>query len=696
MRVDVAPRAEGARRPSGAGEGEAARLSREAKSREHERGRCGGACSPAKKKRRVPATLPGPWPSASELMDRWTRKRLSLRAARSMKILITGIAGFIGSHLAERLLARGDQIVGLDNFDPFYGEEIKQRNLASFVDQIDFHRGDILDSALLDRILTADSFDAVVHLAALAGVRPSIQEPWRYQQVNVVGTSRIAEAMVRHGPKRLVFASSSSVYGDNSEVPYSEEQRVDLPASPYAASKRSCELLLRSFNKIHGLAVCNLRFFTVYGPRQRPEMAIHKFCRLAEQDKPITLFGDGQTSRDYTYIDDIIDGTVGAIDKAPDDFSIYNLGGTQPAKLSELVDHIGEALGKQPQVDRGPLQPGDVMHTWASVQAAARDFGYAPKVGIRDGLTRFVTWLREQPPSLDSRRPRPMHVRVVEQSPSTSLTFPSATGSSAAGPFVDEGALPPLVALLCDKLGGVDSYVQIYGAAPEADNLLWTALPDSSRRVVVRFAAALDEPLRHDKQQQLQALVAAFATTLGDSASSAASAPSVRPPPVAAGLDEALASLAERCEALSAIVIDRSSPVLWGKSHALLGLGEPSAGALQRLLGVDDDTQIDRPILLVLTARAARRVRDELAGCSSVKAMGRLVHQQDDFGVFARRLADAYALVLSFGGRFSELKVNGIVRGASGRLEHLLAKIPPIEPPPDPARRGRVIALRKP
>jgi len=615
-----------------------------------------------------------------------------------MKIFITGIAGFIGSHLAERLVARGDEVVGLDNFDPFYGEDIKRRNLAAFADKIEFHRGDILDSELLDRLLTAHRFDVVVHLAALAGVRPSIQQPWRYQQVNIEGTSRLAEAMIRHGHKRLVFASSSSVYGDNSEVPYHEEQRVDLPASPYAASKRACELLLRSFNKIHGLSACCLRFFTVYGPRQRPEMAIHKFCRLAEQGKTITVFGDGETSRDYTFIDDIIDGTVGAVDRASAEFSIYNLGGTQPVTLSKLVEHIGQALGTPPTLEHAPLQPGDVMHTWASVKAASRDLSYAPKVNIEEGLARFVGGLRQQPLRLDVTRSRPPQRRVLESVADSSATVPNLKKAAEIGrdhgsePSLDDGSLPRLLALLSDKLGADDAYVQICGAAPQDDHLVWAALPEANRRVVVRFDAGLSGAQRSEKQQQLQALVDAFSATLADGENEAKS---VRPPPVAEGIDEALQSLVQRCEALGAVVIDGSSPVLWGKSHPQLGLGEPSAIALQRMLVIDDDAETSQPAVLSLTARAARRVRDELSQCSSAKAMGQLVHQQDDFGLFARYLGDAYALVLSFEGRFSELKVSGIVRSASARLEHLLAKIPPFDPPPDPARRGRVIALRK-
>ena len=311
-----------------------------------------------------------------------------------MKVLLTGAAGFIGSHVAERLATRGDEVVGLDNFDSFYDRAIKEKNLASFAERIDLVEGDIRDPELVDRVFAQGGFDAVVHLAALAGVRPSIEKPWRYPEVNIVGTSRLAEAMVRYDVKRLVFASSSSVYGDNAEVPYREDHRVDLPASPYAASKRGAELLLRSFHGVHGLTVSCLRYFTVYGPRQRPEMAIHKFCRLVDEEKPIPMFGAGDTSRDYTFIDDIVAGTLGALDRAPEGFSIYNLGNTQPITLRDLITAIGVAVGKEPIVEQLPLQPGDVLRTWADVSAAARDLGYAPRVPLEEGLRRFVAWMR--------------------------------------------------------------------------------------------------------------------------------------------------------------------------------------------------------------------------------------------------------------------------------------------------------------
>lgn len=313
-----------------------------------------------------------------------------------MKLLVTGIAGFIGSQLARRLVARGDTVVGIDNFDPFYDRATKTRNLASLGSAIEFIEGDITDRALLDRVLATGGFDRVVHLAALAGVRPSIRAPWRYSHVNVVGTAHVAEAMVAHGVQRLVFASSSSVYGNNTRVPYEESQRVDDPASPYAVTKRAGELMLDTFHQIHGLSSACLRFFTVYGPRQRPEMAIHKFARAIDSGSEVTLFGDGSSSRDYTYIDDILDGTLGAIDRAPEGFRIYNLGGTSPVRLDELVRSIGAALGREPIVRHASPQPGDVLQTWADVSRARLELGYQPKVGLDEGLRRFVSWLRHE------------------------------------------------------------------------------------------------------------------------------------------------------------------------------------------------------------------------------------------------------------------------------------------------------------
>lgn len=311
-----------------------------------------------------------------------------------MKILVTGIAGFIGSQLAKRLVERGDTVVGLDNFDGFYHRATKERNLAELRPHIEFIEGDITDRPTLDRILAGKQFDCAVHLAALAGVRPSIRAPWRYSHVNVVGTAHVAEALVAHGVERLIFASSSSVYGNNTLVPYQEAHRVDEPASPYAATKRAGELLLDTFFRLHGLSSTALRFFTVYGPRQRPEMAIHSFARSLELGQPLTVYGDGASSRDYTFIDDIIDGIVGAIERAPRGFRIYNLGGTNPVRLDELVKQLGIAFDKEPVIFREAQAPGDMLQTWADISRARDELGYAPKVLLPEGLRHFQQWLR--------------------------------------------------------------------------------------------------------------------------------------------------------------------------------------------------------------------------------------------------------------------------------------------------------------
>lgn len=312
-----------------------------------------------------------------------------------MRLLVTGIAGFIGSHLTERLLARGHEVTGLDNFDPYYDRSTKEANLVA-LGRERVIEGDILDAALLDKVIGEGRFDTIVHLAALAGVGPSLKMPGRYQRVNVEGSSLIAEAMVRHGVSRLVFASSSSVYGANTKVPFQEEDRVDDPVSPYAASKRACELVLKAAHHTTGIDATGLRFFTVYGPRQRPDMAIHSFCRAIDRGDPVRLRGGRGTSRDYTFIDDIIDGTVASIERQPAGFRVYNLGGCHATDLEDLVAHIGAALGKAPKIERVAELRGDVQHTLADVSRAHDELGYDPKVGIEEGIRRFVAWFRGQ------------------------------------------------------------------------------------------------------------------------------------------------------------------------------------------------------------------------------------------------------------------------------------------------------------
>ena len=311
-------------------------------------------------------------------------------------ILLTGGAGFIGSHVARRLLARGDRITVLDDFNDFYDPALKRANVEGLEEREDWTliEGDIRDAARVDRIFADGGFDAVIHLAARAGVRPSLKEPILYEDVNCIGTLRLLEAARRHGPENFVFASSSSVYGINEKIPFSEEDPVDLPISPYATTKRAGELLCFNYSHLYGLHTSCLRFFTVYGPAQRPEMAIAKFTDLLARGKSVPIYGSGQTRRDYTYIDDIVDGVVAALDLAPK-FEIFNLGGSQTTRLIDLVHWIAEALDVEPQLEMLPEQPGDVPITYADVTKAERMLGYSPQVPIREGIRRFVAWYRE-------------------------------------------------------------------------------------------------------------------------------------------------------------------------------------------------------------------------------------------------------------------------------------------------------------
>jgi UDP-glucuronate 4-epimerase len=323
-----------------------------------------------------------------------------------MVVLVTGAAGFIGSHLCERLLARGDHVVGLDNFDAFYPRPVKERNLelARSHAAFRFLEGDIRDSAAVAQALAAAAgpIDTVVHLAALAGVRPSLLEPERFYDVNLVGTLRLLEACARAGQRRIVFASSSSVYGLDSQVPFREEDPCARPLSPYAASKRAGELLAFNHHHLHGAAITCLRFFTVYGARQRPDLAIHKFTRAIARGEPIELYGDGNSARDYTFIDDIVDGVVAAIDRqaaaAAPSYRVYNLGGSRTTSLARLVELIAAAVGQTPQIVRKPEQPGDMKQTLAELSLSARELGYAPKITIEAGIPRFVEWWRHQQP----------------------------------------------------------------------------------------------------------------------------------------------------------------------------------------------------------------------------------------------------------------------------------------------------------
>lgn len=307
-------------------------------------------------------------------------------------ILVTGAAGFIGSHLCERLLADGRRVVGLDSFDSFYDPKIKRANIAGCLTNSNFRlvEGDIRDAEVVAAALKG--CDLVVHLAARAGVRPSIEDPLLYQDVNVRGTNVILETMRKLGMKKLVFASSSSVYGNNKKVPFSETDVVDNPISPYAATKKAGELICHAYHHLFGMDITCLRFFTVYGARQRPDLAIHKFAKLILAGKSIPVFGDGSMMRDHTYIDDIIAGVVAAIDHCGG-YKIYNLGESRPVSLSDLIAAIERAVGKKAMIERLPLQPGDVHQTYADVSRAKAELGYEPSTEIEAGLAEFAQWL---------------------------------------------------------------------------------------------------------------------------------------------------------------------------------------------------------------------------------------------------------------------------------------------------------------
>jgi len=370
-----------------------------------------------------------------------------------MKILLTGCAGFIGSHVLDRLLADGHDVIGVDNFDPFYARSLKDANIAAHLsDQLESTvRVESSEKKLATRtpaeqvnsntaskgsfeLLEADlaepatytklkflignaPFDAIIHLAAKAGVRPSIEDPVGYQRANVIATQNLLEFAKDEEIKQFVFASSSSVYGVNPNVPWSEKHDVSGPISPYASTKVSCELLGHVYSHLYGIRFLGLRFFTVYGPRQRPDLAINKFVRLIEAGEPIPVFGDGTTRRDYTYIDDIVGGIIACLDKAIASgppltengklkteqpvgtfpaYAVINLGNDQTVTLSEMIATIEEVVGKKAIIDRLPQQPGDVPQTWADVTKAGELFGYKPTISFKDGVTEFYSWQKAQ------------------------------------------------------------------------------------------------------------------------------------------------------------------------------------------------------------------------------------------------------------------------------------------------------------
>ena len=313
-------------------------------------------------------------------------------------ILITGGAGFIGSHLVDRLLAEGEwQVTVVDDFNDFYPPEMKRDNVCAHLSHPAFRlvEADIRDRAALQRALANTAFDCLVHLAARAGVRPSLQQPALYVETNVDGTLNLLELAREHGIKQFIFGSSSSVYGINAKVPFSEDDHVRQPISPYAATKLAGELLCHTYSHLYGLRFVCLRFFTVYGARQRPDLAIHKFARLITERRPIPVFGDGTTRRDYTFIDDIIAGVRAAIDYEASNYEVINLGESRTVELRELIALLETALGRKAAIDRQPLQPGDVPQTFADITKARRLLGYNPQTQIEAGLGQFVEWFRQ-------------------------------------------------------------------------------------------------------------------------------------------------------------------------------------------------------------------------------------------------------------------------------------------------------------
>jgi UDP-glucuronate 4-epimerase len=316
-----------------------------------------------------------------------------------MRTIVTGGAGFIGSNLVDRLLADRHEVIAVENFDPFYPRARKEQNLkaARGHGKFRFVELDIRDEPGVTRLVQETRPDAIVHLAARAGVRPSIEAPALYADVNVVATVHWLEAACRIEPRpRFVYASSSSVYGDRPTAPFRETDPVDLPVSPYAATKKACELLAHTFHHLHGLPVTGLRFFTAYGPRNRPDLAIAKFATLIERGEPVPMFGDGTTQRDYTFVADIVDGIIRSIAHCRA-HHLYNLGNSQPIALAAMIDALGQALGKSPRIQHLPEQPGDVRMTCADITRAESELGYAPRTPFRDGLKAFVAWFRSNP-----------------------------------------------------------------------------------------------------------------------------------------------------------------------------------------------------------------------------------------------------------------------------------------------------------
>lgn len=315
-------------------------------------------------------------------------------------ILITGGAGFIGSTLATKLLEDDDKVIVIDNFNNYYDPKIKHNNISKIKDNINFkiYNIDIRDQENVKKVFDDNNVDIIVHLAAMAGVRPSIENPILYQEVNGLGTQIILEEARLHNVKKLVLASSSSVYGNCKQVPFSEDMIVDYAISPYAATKKANEVMAHVYHKLYDMNIIMLRFFTVYGPKQRPDLAINKFTRLILQDESIPMYGDGSTSRDYTYIDDIVSGIIKScnyVEKNKNVYEIINLGSNHPVSLKEMIQIIGNVLGKEPKINQLPMQPGDVDITYADISKAERLLGYKPSISFKQGIEKFIKWYKE-------------------------------------------------------------------------------------------------------------------------------------------------------------------------------------------------------------------------------------------------------------------------------------------------------------
>jgi UDP-glucuronate 4-epimerase len=315
------------------------------------------------------------------------------------KILITGGAGFIGSHLVDRLLSEGGwHVTVIDDFNDFYDPSVKRANIQAHLahDNYRLVEADIRDYDALGQTFSDATFDCIVHLAARAGVRPSLTEPRLYVETNINGTMNLLELARERGTKQFVFGSSSSVYGENKKVPFSEDDPIFNPISPYAATKAAGELICHTYSHLYGMRIVCLRFFTVYGARQRPDLAIHKFAKLISSGQTIPVFGDGTTRRDYTYIDDIISGVRAAIDYDQSDYEVINLGEAHTVELSQLISLLENALGKTARIDRQPMQPGDVPQTFADITKARRLLNYNPQTQIEEGIGKFVEWFRSK------------------------------------------------------------------------------------------------------------------------------------------------------------------------------------------------------------------------------------------------------------------------------------------------------------